>query len=289
MIKDKVKTFRNNPSLSGMARLIPNVVFSNVSGVELKMQIIMPWVNEEDPNSKKLRWPLIVFLQGSAWTFPDVNYQLPQLASIARKGYVVATITHRNFMEGHPAPAFLQDAKTAIRFLRKNAEEYHIDPDRVCFWGTSSGGNTALLVALTGDDPKYKTDEYRELSDSVSAAVDCFGPANLVELFEKVKDSLDPAMANGLAGGSISERIDVLREISPLLVLQKNKKYPPILLVHGDADTIVPYSESENMFKALIDNGYDSELIRVENAPHEGSFWSCELIDEITDFIKRKV
>ncbi|ANW99741.1 hypothetical protein CSTERTH_12200 [Thermoclostridium stercorarium subsp. thermolacticum DSM 2910] len=284
-----VKTFKSNPSLSGMAKLVPDVVFSKVSGVELKMQIIVPWVNEQTYETNTKKWPLIVFLQGSAWTFPDVYYQLPQLATIARKGYVVATITHRNFMEGHPAPAFLQDAKTAIRFLRKNAEEYHIDPERVCFWGTSSGGNTALLVALTGDDPKYKTDEYREFSDSVSVAVDCFGPTNLVGLFEKVKDSLDPALINGLVGGNVTKHMDLLKEISPLLILENNRNYPPILLVHGDADAVVPYSESENMYNALIENGYDAELIRVENAPHEGSFWSCELIDEIMDFIKRKL
>lgn len=285
---DKVKTFKNNPNLSGMARLIPNVVFSNAAGVELKMQIIVPWSKEED-EAVKQKWPLIVFLQGSAWTFPDVNYQLPQLASIARKGYVVATITHRNYMEGHPAPAFLQDAKTAIRFLRKNAEEYHIDPDRVCFWGTSSGGNTSLLVALTGDDPKYKTDEYSDFSDSVSVAIDCFGPTNLVQLFEMVKDSLDPELVNGLVGGEVSKHTDVLKEMSPFLILEKNKNYPPILMIHGDADMIVPYFESENMYKALISNGYDAELIRVENAPHEGSFWSCELLDEIMEFIKRKL
>jgi len=289
MFRNRIKTFKNNPDLTGMARLIPNVVFSNVSGVELKMQLIVPWAKEEENNEKRQKWPLIVFLQGSAWTFPDVNYQLPQLASIARTGYVVASITHRNYMEGHPAPAFLKDAKTAIRFLRKNAEEYHIDPDRVCFWGTSSGGHTALLVALTGDDPKYKTGEYAEFSDSVSAAVDCFGPANLVELFERIRNSQEPARLNGFVGGEITERLDLLREISPQLILEKNKNYPPVLLVHGDADIIVPYSESENMYRALVDNGYDAELIRVENAPHEGSFWSCELLDEIMDFMKRKL
>ena len=288
MESKKVKPFRNNLDLTGMARLIPDVVFSEVSGVKLKMQVIVPWFNESDGAAKQ-KWPLMVFLQGSAWTFPDVFYQLPQLASIARKGYVAATITHRSFLDGHPAPAFLQDAKTAIRFLRKNAEEYRIDPERVCFWGTSSGGNTALLVALTGDDPRYKTDEYHDFSDSVSVAVDCFGPADLVELSDMVKNSEDPGFFNGLVGGDISERIDLLKEMSPLLILKKNMNYPPILLVHGDADTIVPYSESEKMYDALVNYGYDAELIRVENAPHEGSFWSCELLDEIYDFIKRKL
>lgn len=289
MIQKNVKTLKNNPGLTGMARMIPDVVFSNISGVELKMQIIVPWVNEDASGAAEQKWPLIVFLQGSAWTFPNVYSQLPQLATIARKGYVVATITHRNYLEGHPAPAFLQDAKTAVRFLRKNAKEYHIDPGRVCFWGTSSGGNTALLVALTGDDPRYKTDEYREFSDSVSVAIDCFGPTNLPGLFEKVRDVLDPALMDGLVGGKITEHLDLLRDLSPLLILEKNKNYPPMLLIHGDADPVVPYTESENMYKALVENGYDAELIRVENAPHEGSFWSCELLDEIMDYIRRKL
>src|SRR5690606_6431839 len=114
--------------------------------------IMVPWYEKTDSLEDEVpRRPLIVFLQGSGWTFPDVNYEIPQLAEYARNGYVVATITHRSYKDGYPAPAFLQDAKTAIRFLRKNANVYGIDPNRVCFWGTSSGGNTAMLVAMTGD------------------------------------------------------------------------------------------------------------------------------------------
>ncbi len=287
MSNKNIKTFKHNPTLKGQAFLIPNVVFSTAAGVELKMQIIKPW---EDENWEvKQRRPLIVFLQGSAWTFPDVYYEIPQLSEFARMGYVVATITHRNFKDGYHAPAFLQDTKTAIRFLRKNADQYNIDPDRVCFWGTSSGGNTSLLVALTGDDPRYKTEEYTEFSDSVKVAVDCFGPANLAGLSEFLTAHGDPSLFEGLVGGKLPDHMDLLREISPLLILEKNKKYPPILLLHGDGDTLVPYEESLNMYNALLDNGYDAEMIRVENGPHEHSFWSRELLAEIADFIKRKI
>ena len=154
----KIKTLKNNPKLEGMALFIPDVVFSTATGVELKMQLMIPW-NDDTTQPEIPRRPLIVFLQGSGWTFPNVNYQIPQLCEYARMGYVVATITHRSIKDGYPAPAFLQDAKTAIRFLRKNADVYGIDPNRICFWGTSSGGNTALLVTMTGDDPRYKTKE----------------------------------------------------------------------------------------------------------------------------------
>jgi len=205
-------------------------------------------------------------------------------------GYVVATITHRSFRNGHKAPAFLQDTKTAIRFLRKNADKFNIDPDRVCFWGTSSGGNTAMLVALTGDDPKYKTEEYAEYSDSVKIAIECFGPSDFLRLFSKVIEM--PEYAHGFedfVGGKLSEHKDLLAEMSPLHRIEKGKKYPPMLLIHGDADELVPYEQSEIMFKALIENGNDAEMIRITNAPHEDSFWSPALHSEIADFIKRKL
>ncbi|NLN64646.1 MAG: prolyl oligopeptidase family serine peptidase [Clostridiaceae bacterium] len=287
MMKRKIKTLNYNPALKGMAAFVPDVVFSNAGGVELKMQMIKPWEDQDNPVKQKR--PLIVFLQGSAWTFPDVNYEIPQLAEFARKGYVVATITHRNYQDGYPAPAFLQDAKTAIRFLRKNADEYNIDPNRICFWGTSSGGNTALLVALTGDDPRYKTEEYAEHSDSVKVAVACFGPTNLVRLAKIVAESDEPSLFEGLAGGKLSDHMELIEDLSPILILKKNREYPPILLLHGDADMLVPYDESVNMYNALLDGGYDAEMIRVKNAPHEHSFWSPELIDVIADFIERKI
>lgn len=289
MANCKIKTFKSNPTMKGMAEVVPNIVFSKAVGEELKMQLIKPW--DHDNIETKPKRPLIVFLQGSAFTFPNVNYEIPQLAEYAKMGYVVATITHRNSMEGHPAPAYLQDAKTAIRFLRKNADVYGIDPQRVCFWGTSSGGNTALLVALTGDDPRYKTDEFAELSDSVSAAVDCFGPTDMIRLCHMVVAAGgDTALFKNLVGGELTEQnMELLKEMSPIHIIQKNMKYPPILLLHGDADTIVPYDESTNMHKALRKGGYDAEMICVKNAPHEGSFWSRELHTEIANFIERKI
>ncbi|NLI61625.1 MAG: alpha/beta hydrolase [Clostridiales bacterium] len=291
MTYPKIKVLKNNPELKGLALLVPDVTFSTATGVELKMQILMPWQEStEGPEAEMPQRPLIVFLQGSGWTFPDVNYEIPQLAEYARRGYVVATITHRNYKEGHPAPAFLQDAKTAIRFLRKHADIYGIDPSRVCFWGTSSGGNTAMLVAMTGDDPKYKTSEYAQYSDSVSLAIQCFGPTDLVELVgDRAQASEIQSHFDGFVGGSLSDNMSLLKEMSPFHIIDRDKDYPPLLILHGDADELVPYEQGEKMFKALVDNGKEVEMIRVENAPHEGSFWSCELHGEIMDFLKGKL
>ena len=81
--------------------------FSTATGIEQKCRLwylgMKTLIKKE---TEPPRRPLIVFLQGSGWTFPDVNYEIPQLAEYARNGYVVATITHRSFKDGYSAPAF---------------------------------------------------------------------------------------------------------------------------------------------------------------------------------------
>jgi acetyl esterase/lipase len=286
----EVKVIKNNPSLQGMAVMIPEVVFSTATGEELKMQILTPWKSEESTALRK--YPLIVFVQGSAWTFPNVYYQLPQLAQFAREGYVVATLTHRNCLEGHPFPAYLEDVKTAIRFLRKHAEDYQIDPDRVGIWGTSSGGNTALLVGLTGEDFRYTTKEYEEYSDSVKLVVDCFGPTDLSFVTQNIEAIEDEGMRKifeGLRGDNTKENVEKLQLMHPVYHIQEGKPYPPFLILQGNQDTLVEYQQSELMYHRLSDAGVDTTLICVEGAPHEGSFWSCELLALIKDFIDKHI
>lgn len=285
----EIKVIKNNPSLQGMALMIPDVIFSTLQGVELKMQILKPWIDEQLKESPA--YPLIVFVQGSSWTCPNVYYEIPQLAAFARSGYVVATLTHRNCLEGHPFPAFLEDIKTGIRFLRKNASTYNIDPEKVAIWGTSSGGNASLLVGLTGDECCYKTAEYADCSDAVALVIDCFGPTDLTLLVQRL-GHLGPGFQSifeGLRGEDTKENLKKLLNISPIHHIKADKKYPPFLILQGDADTTVNYAQSELMFHRLSDVGADATLVRVEGAPHEGSFWCNEIFDFIKEFIDRNL
>ena len=287
MAYKEIKVIKNNPNLKGMAVMIPDIVYSTAQGVELRMQVMKPWAMEADNR----KYPLIVFVQGSAWTFPDVYYEIPQLAGFAREGYVVATLTHRNSLEGHPFPAFLQDVKTGIRFLRKHAKDYQIDPDRVAIWGTSSGGNTALLVGLTGDDLSYKTDEYAEYSDAVKTVVECFGPTDLTWPINNIK-SLQEGMRQifeGLRGQDTEENVIKLQDINPVNHVILGKDYPPFFILQGNKDDLVDYSQSELMYHKLLDAGVDASMVCVEGAPHEGSFWSNELLGLIKEFIDKNL
>lgn len=278
----EVKVFEHNPELAGFARLVPGVEYSKVNG-GLHLALITPWAEGKNR-------PLVVFVQGSSWTFPQINHEIPQLSELARQGYVVATIEHRSAVEGNPWPAYLKDTKCAIRYLRAHADEYGIDKERVCIYGTSSGGNTALLVGLTGDFAEFKTTEYADESDAVKLVVECFGPTDLPKMID-----LDPEKASeggkaliyGLAGARTPE--ETIELMSPVNYVEEGKKYPPMLLLHGDADPVVPYEQGEIMLKKLIDCGHDARLVRVKGAEHEGNFWSLPLLEEIYGFIKENL
>ena len=285
------KTIKENQTLGGMAEMIPDVEFSHAGGERLKMQIITPWYDCE--SMERPTYPLVVFVQGCAWTFPDVWCQIPQLSELARRGYVVATITHRNAMEGHPFPACLEDVKTAIRFLRKNANLYGINPERVGLWGTSSGGNLSLLTAMTIGVKDYETKEYPGYSDKVDYVVACFPTNDFVEYMQdETGDQEIKDIFAALSDGKIDENMSVLKKMSPYYLVEEAKqqndcvKYPPVFLAHGDRDMLVPYRQTEKLYHSLKETDTDVTFVTVENAPHEGSFWGREMLKLIFQFIE---
>lgn len=288
-----INVLKNSPTMEGQMKLVQNIIYSKAGGEEIPMTLFLPW-NLDDPNIKTEKKPLIVFVQGSAWTTPDREFEIPQLSAFARSGYIVATIEHRSSLNGHAFPAFLQDAKCAIRYLRANADKYGIDSERVAIWGTSSGGNNALLVGLTGDVPEFKTEEYAEYSDKVCAVVECFGPTDLPAM-SSMPDDEEPAISdiqyimNGLCGGDMEKLSEVMMAMSPINYVEKGKDVPPFLLIHGDNDPIVPYEQMTSLFEKMVECEYDVEAWRIEGAEHEGTFWSQDVYDVIGEFLKKNL
>ncbi|MGN1283677.1 MAG: prolyl oligopeptidase family serine peptidase, partial [Candidatus Limosilactobacillus intestinavium] len=254
-----IHEINNNAAMKGQVRLIENVTYSAVDGEALKMDILAPWSQRYDYLKSDPR-PLIVFVQGSSWRQPTMGEEIPQLVQFVKAGYIVATVQHRNSLDGHSFPAFLQDVKTAIRFLRAHAEQYAIDPQRVAIWGTSSGANASLLVALTPDDPRYKTAEYADQSDAVNAVVSCFAPTDVVDTFKNASQVPgSDILQYSLFGNDPSKWDDIKRQMSPLYQIKDGQKYPPFLLLHGDADKVVPYHQMEDMYHALEEHGVSVE------------------------------
>lgn len=284
-----------NPQRLGLARVTRDVAYKTGPD-DLVMDIIAPQTFGEGDDR---RYPTVVFVQGSAWTTPDRDYELPQLAELAREGYVVATVNHRNASRNpeHVFPAYLEDVKSAIRYLRANAAQWHVDPGRLGIWGTSSGGNTALLVGMTANDPRYADGTWPESSDAVDFVVSCFPPTDLTEAVDAFGHEDDPfrlyyfgpfaAVVGATPTTGITDEVRArAAAMSPLLQVEGGRDYPPTLLLHGTGDTVVPYHQSVKMRDRLVAHGYDARLVLVDGAEHENDFWSRAVLDEIFAFIR---
>lgn len=278
----------NNPDLRGQVRLIENVTYAAVDGEALKLELLTPWTQRYPKDYQTNPRPLIVFVQGSSWRLPTLGEKIPELVQFVNAGYIVATVQHRNSLDGHPFPAFLQDVKTAIRFLRAHADQYAIDPERVAIWGTSSGANAAMLVGLTADDPRYETADYRDQSDAVSAVISCFAPMDVEETFKyTAKVPGNTLLQFCLFGTDQSKWPAIKREMSPLYQVKSDQQYPAFQLFHGDADKVVPYHQMEEMYQKLQEVGADVEAYRVTGANHERDFWSQRIYDTAHRFLDR--
>ena len=280
---NNVKRIAANPEKNGLCIYHPNILFSYVDGKELRLQLLLP------ANSEK-KHPVLVFLQGSGWTYPNVFVKMPMFAEFAENGIAVAMITHRNRNEGYPAPAYLQDSKTAVRFLRANAERFGIDKERVMFGGTSSGGNTALLMGQTGDDPRYRTSEYSEESDAVYGIIDGCGPTDLLRFrdFSCEETARKDPFYRSFCGknGSHEENLRLFGEMSPQRVFEEKRIMQPTLILHGTDDKVVPIEESDEMYRTLKEAGCPVSYYVIEGAGHDGSgMWSRELYRIMLDFI----
>ncbi|MDQ0115486.1 alpha/beta hydrolase [Paenibacillus harenae] len=255
----------------------PDVVYAHYGDVVRRLQIIVP-------GRSGYKFPLVVFVQGSAWRKQDLNAAIPNLCHIAAKGYVVASVEIRD-TDIARFPAAVEDVKCAIRFMRKNAEEYGVDPNRVAVWGDSSGGHLSLMTGLTIGE--YDNGLYSEQSDEVSAVIDYYGVSDLLTL-GKYNDILDHDAADSpeglFIGGKVKEHVELAKKASPLYQ-NLDKRLPPFLIIHGDSDKIVHVNQSIEMYKALKNHGQQVLFYKVVGADHGIGIWNPQVLAITAKFL----
>lgn len=288
---EDMRTVMGDLRCSGMASLVPDIVFAAPNGHELKLQLLRPELHHEEGMPAHAPAPLIVFVQGSAWTNPNAHNEIPQLSEFARAGYVVASVTHRPSYEA-PFPACLIDVKSAIRFLRAHADEYGIDPTRVAIWGTSSGGNLSLLVAATEGMAEFEQGEYLDQPSCVQAVVDFFGPSDPVEMMHlrgidmSALASSDMKIIYDLIDGIEGDAEGRMNRLAPATYFKDGMQLPPHLIMHGDCDSVVPFSQSADYYRLLRERGQVAHFVRVAGAEHERRFWSQAVLNEVSAFLR---
>jgi len=203
------------------------------------------------------RLPGIVIIHGGGFTGGDKAAAREQNIgnTLASNGYVCVSINYALAKEGQPTwPQNLHDCKRAVRFLRKNAEKYHIDPDHIGVIGGSAGGHLTAMLGLTGTESGLNpAGPDSDISCRVQAIVPMYGPATLK------KDTV-------MLPGTREQVPELYKLASPATHASAND--PAALILHGTADTTVPYSESEELAAALKAAGVEHQLVLVEGAPH---------------------
>jgi acetyl esterase/lipase len=126
---------------------IPDVEYACVDGIPLHLQILIPLTRNEPEKPH----PCIVYVQGSGWMKQDCYHSVGRIAKLAELGYVIAIVQYRHSGQAG-FPAQIQDARNAVRFMRKNAKTWHVIPDQIILAGSSSGGHTAIFAALAGPE-----------------------------------------------------------------------------------------------------------------------------------------
>lgn len=204
---------------------------------------------------KRLDRPAVVFIHGGGFTGGDkAEYRSASVsADLCRAGYVVVSCNYVLGPKDKPGvwPQNIADCRNAVRWLRAHAKELGVHPDRIAVAGGSAGGYLALMVGLSDDKKGPGGDPAAKVSAKVSAVIDFYGVVN----FSK--------HGKGDVPGVSAEA-----QQAYLPTFQADPQDPPVLILHGTADTTVDIAQSDELAKALRAAKVPHDYIVVDGAPH---------------------
>jgi len=229
-----------------------DIEFARSGGVPLTLDASIP--DGRGP------FPAVIVVHGGGWEAGSKrSYEKPLLPVLTDAGFAWFTINYR-LAPQYKFPAAVEDVEAAVRWVRRNAKEYKVDPNRIALMGESAGGH---LVAMVGVRPTRET--------RVAAVVDFYGPHDL-EKRESDRGEIGKNLRQFLG----IDKLDAagrarLREASPVTYVRKG--LPPFLLIHGTKDAAVPYDQSPLFCEKLKQSGNRCEVFTVAGAPHGIGAW----------------
>jgi acetyl esterase/lipase len=240
-----------------------DVVYGHGDGTELHLDLARPRSRGEGSDRPL---PAMIFIHGGGWS--NGNRQLGETAILllANQGYFAVTITYRLAPLAR-FPAQLEDCKTAVRWIRANAEKYGIDPTRIGAAGHSAGGHLSALLALTPGMPEFEgTGGHAKYSTAIQAVSPWSAPSDFLWTGW-------PATRQGFLTSLLDVSPDefhvAARRASPITYV--NEKAPPFLLVHGGTDSLVPADQSRLLLAALESKNVPA---RLKVYPDEGHIFT---------------
>ena len=250
------------------------------------------------PEKKQDKYKVVVIIYGSAW-FSNNAKQMAYMSigkPLNDAGFAVVSINHRSSGDAK-FPAQIHDVKAAIRFIRAHADEYKLDTSFIGITGFSSGGHLSSLAGVTNGLKKYTVGSTTvdlegrvggnlDYSSCVDAVVDWFGPVDMahMENCNTVKDEKSPEAA--LMGCAPKDNPELVALISPITYVCNHN--PKFLVIHGDADNVVPHCQSEYFSAALKRAGCLEDFITVPKGQHGPVTFNEKTFKQMTDFFLKE-
>jgi pectinesterase len=262
-----------------------NVVYVEHGNRQLHLDIFYPANKVAGP------YPGVILIHGGGWRSGDRSHQVPMAQQLAARGYVAAAVEYRLSPEaGYPAA--IHDIKAAIRWLRENADKYHIDSGKIAVSGCSAGGQIASLIGVTNGLVKFEGLEAPDFSSDVQAIVNIDGLLDFTSVearsFEDVPDK--PSSAGNWFGGRYREKPDLWKEASP--IYYASEKTPPIIFINSSIPRF--HVGRDEMIEKLEKIGVYYEVHTLPDTPHP--FWlfhpwfetTVELVDNFLKQVFKK-
>ena len=255
------------------------VPFVEHDGVKLAGDLYLPKGRDKAP--------VVIAVHGGGWQIGNPKFYQHWGSYLAKNGYAVFAVSYRLSKPGAKTfPGAVYDVKSAIQFVRANAAQLGVDPDRIALMGDSAGAHLVSLTALAGDEPlfssEYRSDPHAASPANVKAVVGFYGVYDMQAqwLHDQIARPRDQITEKFLGVSPMQSRRTYF-DASPVsyATVEKNEKTRTrFLLLHGTHDDIVdPQTQSQAFLTALKQAGFFARTIVVPGAGH---FWSVDPIEE---------
>ena len=244
---------------------VRNVAYFKENDTELKLDIFHH--ETQPPNA-----PVLVQIHGGAWVIGNKDQQaLPLMGQLASRGWVCVTLQYRL----SPAATFpdnIIDCKRALVWIKENIANYGGDSSFIAVTGGSAGGHLSALLALSANEPAFQPG-FEDKDTSVQAAIPFYGIHDFTNSQgQRRHPGLDNLVTKHVLKCSKADNPELWRQASPLFHV--SEKAPPMLLIHGEGDTLAPIAESRALYKALKDiPGTRVGLAELPYAQHAFELW----------------
>ncbi len=252
-----------------------DVIYGRKFGTALTLDIFTPTKNANGAG--------VIWCVSGGWFSAHQAINPGWMDEFTKRGYTVFAVVHGS-QPRFTIPEILEDMHRATRFIRFHAKDYGIDPERLGISGGSAGGHLSLMQGVGGSDGNPNAaDPIDQVSSRVQAVACFFPPTDFLNYGQPGEDALgrgilknfkapfdflelDPKTKSFVRITDEEKFKEIGRKISPVNLVTKNA--PPTLIIHGDADKLVPIQQAEIMIAKLKEAGVPAELIVKKGAGH---------------------